>query len=73
MMWGFYDSWSWLWMGGMMLLFWGAVFAIVIWAAGSLAGPRQTSDRALETLRSRLAAGDISQEDFERTKRALRG
>jgi uncharacterized membrane protein len=56
-----------------MLLFWGAVFAIVIWAARSFAGPRQTSDRALEILRSRLAAGDISQEDFERTRKVLHG
>jgi uncharacterized membrane protein len=73
MMWGFYDGSSWLWMASMMLLFWGAVFAAVIWAAKALAGPRQTGDPALETLRRRLAAGEISQEDFVKTKQVLQG
>jgi putative membrane protein len=71
MMWGYYDGGSWLWMAGMMLLFWGGIFAFVIWAARSLSAPRQTGDQALETLRRRLAAGEISQEDFERTKKVL--
>jgi uncharacterized membrane protein len=73
MMWGYYDGWSWLWMAGMMLLFWGGIFAFVIWAAWSLSGPRQTGDQALDTLRRRLAAGEISQEDFEGTKKVLQG
>jgi uncharacterized membrane protein len=73
MMWGFYDGSSWLWMAGMMLLFWGAAFAAVIWAAKANAGPRQTGDPALEILRRRLAAGETSQEDFEKTKQVLQG
>jgi putative membrane protein len=73
MMWNYYDGWSWLWMGGMMLLLWGGVIALVIWAIRAYSGPTQTGDIALETLRRRLAAGEISQEEFEKTKTVLQG
>ncbi len=75
MMWD-YSGWSWVWMVGMtgtMLLFWGGVIALVIWGIRALAGPRSTGDQALETLRRRLAAGEISQEDFDKTTRTLQG
>ncbi len=72
MMWGYYDGWSWLWMASMMVLFWGAIIALGVWAIRSFAGPRHHGeDAALETLRKRLAAGEISQEEFEKTRRAL--
>ena len=32
MMWGYYDGWSWLWMVAMMVLFWGGIFAIAVYA-----------------------------------------
>jgi uncharacterized membrane protein len=73
MMWGFYDGSSWLWMGVAMLLFWCALFAMVVWAVRALARPGHTGDQALETLRRRLAAGEISQEDFEKTRKVLTG
>lgn len=73
MWWGYYAGWGWLWMAGTMLLFWGGLIALVIWAIRAFSGPRQTGDQALETLRRRLAAGEISQEDFEKTKRILQG
>lgn len=73
MMWGYYDGWNWLWMGGMMLLFWGGVIALVIWGVRSLSGPRHSGDPAVETLRRRLAAGEISQDEFDKTKRILQG
>jgi putative membrane protein len=74
MMWGYYDGWNWLWMGSVMLLFWGGgVFVLVIWAARSLGRPQQSGDPALETLRRRLAAGDISEDEFDKTKRILQG
>ena len=71
MMWYYGDGWSWLWMGGMMVLFWGGVILLAIWAIRGFSGPRHTSDRAIDTLRMRLAAGEISPEDFEKTKKAL--
>ncbi len=71
MMWGYYDGWSWLWMSAMMLLFWGSAIALVIWAVRAFTGPRRTTDQAMETLRRRLAAGEISQSDFESTRNVL--
>jgi len=73
MMWGYADGSSWLWMVPMMLLFWGGVIALVIFAVRAFSGPRSTGDPAIETLRRRLAAGEISQEDFDKTKRILQG
>jgi putative membrane protein len=73
MMWNYYNGWNWLWMSGMMLFFWGGVITLVIWAIRAFSGPRQTGNKALETLRRRLAAGEISEEDFERTKKVLQG
>jgi putative membrane protein len=73
MMW-YYGSggWSWLWMTVMMLIFWGALIAVAVWAIRSGLGSRREND-ALDVLRRRLAAGEISQDDFEKTKRILQG
>ena len=65
------DGWSWLWMAGMMVLFWGGVILLGIWGIRGLSGPRRTSDAPIEVLRKRLAAGDISPEDFEKTRKVL--
>jgi putative membrane protein len=64
-------SWSWLWMTLMMLVFWGGVIGVAVWAIRSGLGSRR--ETATDVLRRRLAAGDISQEDFEKTKRILQG
>ncbi len=33
MMWPYYgDGWSWIWMSGMTLLFWGAIIFAAVWA-----------------------------------------
>lgn len=71
MMWGYYDGWSWLWMAAMMVLFWGAIITLAVWAFRSFGGPRRDGDAAMETLRQRFAAGEISQEEFDKTRRAL--
>lgn len=65
------DGWSWLWMSGMMVLFWAGIIALAVWAIRSFLGLKQTGDPALDVLRRRLAAGEISQEEFEKTKRVL--
>jgi uncharacterized membrane protein len=70
---GYYDGWSWLWMSAMMLLFWGGVIALAVWGIRTMANPRRQDDSALETLKRRLTAGEISQEDYEKTKRVLQG
>lgn len=73
MMWGYTDGSTWLWMVPMMLLFWGGVIALVIWGVRAFTGPRGTADPAMQTLRRRLAAGEISQDEFDKTKRILQG
>ena len=72
-MWPYYggDGWSWLWGAGMMVLFLIGVIFLGFWAIRSLSGPRDKSDTAMELLRRRLASGEISPEDFEKTKKAL--
>jgi putative membrane protein len=72
MMWGYTDGWSVLWMSGMMILFWGGIIALVAFAVRAFVGSRGT-DQAIDVLRRRLASGEISQEDYEKTRKALQG
>ncbi len=72
MMWGYYDGWSWLWMAAMMVLFWGGIFAIVVYAIRAFSGPRGT-DQAMDVLRRRFASGEITPDEFEKTRKALQG
>jgi len=71
MMWGwnYYDGWAWIGMTAVILLI--VVFAI--WTIGAFRRPRQESDSAMAELRRRLAAGEINQEEFEKTKKVLQG
>jgi putative membrane protein len=72
MMWGYYDGWSWLWMAAMMVLFWGGIFAIAVYAIRAFAGPRGT-DQAMDVLRRRFASGEITPDEFEKMRKALQG
>ena len=58
----------------MMLVFWGGIALAIVFLVRSLGGsrPRQ-SDSAMDTLRRRLAAGEITTEDFERISKVLQG
>lgn len=73
MMWwyGMGGGWNWLWMGGTMVLFWGGVILLGIWAIRSFSVSHRAGDPALDILRKRLAAGEISPEDFEKSKKVL--
>jgi putative membrane protein len=80
---------GWMWGGAMalgwlaMLAFWGAlavgVVVLVRWLAGSGGGattgqsPAAGSESALDILRRRLAAGEITEEEFERLRRVVEG
>lgn len=70
MMWGYYDGWSWIWMAAMMVLFWGGIVALVVFAIRAFA-PHRGGDQAIDILRRRLASGEISQEDYDKTRSAL--
>jgi putative membrane protein len=72
MMWG-YSGLNWWWMAPMMLLFWGAAITLVVLAVRSRTGTRRGPDNAVATLRTRLASGDITQDEFEKSKRLLQG
>ena len=72
MMWGYTDGWSMVWMGGMMVLFWGGIIALAVFAARSFGGSK-SSDQAMDLLRRRFAGGEITQDEFEKTRKALQG
>ena len=56
----------------MMLLFWGGIAVAIVYIVRSLGGSRPThSDSALDILRRRLAAGEITSEEFERLSKIL--
>ncbi len=55
-----------------MLLFWGGIAVAIVFLVRSLAPSRSTrDDSAMETLRRRLAAGEITPEEFERIRKVL--
>jgi uncharacterized membrane protein len=70
MMWG-YNAIGWFWMLPVMLLFWGVVIASIALLSRVLGAPRIDEDQAMQTLRKRLAAGEISPDDYEKAKRLL--
>jgi putative membrane protein len=72
MMWGYYDGWSMVWMAAMMILFWGGVIALIAFAVRAFSNEK-SGDPAMDTLRRRLASGEIKQEDFDKTRKALQG
>ena len=72
MMWGYFDGGNWLWMAGMMVLFWGGIVILSVFAIRAFTGPK-SNDRALDLLRRRLAGGEINQDEFEKTRKALQG
>jgi len=71
MMWGYYDGWNWLWMAPMMILFWGGIIVLAFVVIRSL-GSRGNNE-AMDVLRRRLANGDISQDEFEKIRKAVQG
>jgi putative membrane protein len=73
MMWG-YSALNWWWMAPMMVLFWGGAIALLVLAVRSGTGTtRGSTDKAVETLRARFASGDITEDEFEKSKRFLQG
>jgi uncharacterized membrane protein len=70
---GWDDGW-WVVMAAGMVIFWGLVIAVGIWAVRELAGRRSHPHRepqALEILDRRLAEGAISMEEYHERRRAL--
>lgn len=69
------DGWSWVWMGLMMMLFWGGLIALVmmLFRAGRFGGREGESDTpawapdAVEILRARFARGEITEDEYRRS------
>jgi uncharacterized membrane protein len=59
-------------MAGMMVLFWGGIIVLAVVAIRAFTGPK-SNDQALDVLRRRLAGGEITSEEFEKTRKALQG
>jgi uncharacterized membrane protein len=74
MMWPYYgDGSAWFWMAGMMVVFWGAVIFLIVWAITAVTRSKAVGNDAMDTLRKRLASGEITEAEFETTKRLLQG
>lgn len=72
MMWYYGAGVNWIWMTAMMLVFWGGLILLGVWAARALSGNRTpANDSAMDLLRKRFAAGEISSEEFEKSKKLL--
>ena len=53
---------------------WGiTLLAVLFVLVRAFGGPRSSGNPAMATLRQRLAAGQINQEEFDKTKRILQG
>ena len=58
--------------GLMMLLFWGGLIVLVVWAVQRFTGRGRTgAEDPTAILRRRLAAGEITQDQYEQARRAL--
>ncbi len=65
-------GWGWLLGLLMMLLFFGGLTVLAIWAVRTFSGPRPSAQESpLDVLKRRFAAGEISAEEYEKARRAL--
>lgn len=71
---GWYGFGPWMWMmGGLtMLLFSGGLILLIVWAVRQV-GPGQppSAEDPMAILRRRLAAGEITQDQYDQARRAL--
>ncbi len=63
-----WDSGWWIVMAVMMVLFWGAVIALVVWGIRQFTGDQRRNQSALDIARERLARGEITKEEFDRIR-----
>jgi putative membrane protein len=71
-----YGASPWMWILGSLIVvvFGGGLILLVVWAIRAIGGPRSgSSDNALEVLKRRLAAGEITQDEYDKTRRVLQG
>jgi putative membrane protein len=67
------NGWNWVWMSTMFVVFWGVVVAVVVvLLRHTRAEVERHEDTAEETLRQRLARGEIDIDEFHRRLNTLR-
>jgi len=69
---GMMGAGGWLWGSLIMVLFWGGIILLAVFVIRSLTGSR-SNDQAMDVLRRRFASGDITQDEFEKRRKALQG
>jgi putative membrane protein len=66
---------DWWWMmligWGFMLLYWGAIIALITWAVRQFTTRREPNRSLLDIARERYARGEITQEQYEELRRTL--
>ena len=72
MMWWDFEPAGWAWMIPGLVLFWVFVVGFILLMFGATR-TRRDQDQALHTLRGRLAAGEITREEYEQTRKLLLG
>ncbi len=62
------DTGWWIVMPIMMVLFWGAIIAVVVWGIRQFTGDQRRDRSALDIAKERLARGEITKEEFDRIR-----
>jgi len=72
-MWDLSSGLGW-WMGGAwMLLFWGAIIALIVWVVKKVTNRDDSTKKQspLDIARERYAKGEISKDEFEQLKKDI--
>jgi putative membrane protein len=70
-MWDWGGGWWWLVMPIGMIVFWGGIIALIVWAVRQFSEGGGASGSAIDIARDRYARGEISQEEFDQIRRDL--
>ena len=73
------NGWGWMWMGLMMILFWGGliVLAVLLLRGGGFGGRKEETGTsasgpdASEILRARFARGEITEDEYRKSLTVL--
>ena len=72
----FHDDFGWMFFGGFwMIVFWGAIVALIVWAVIRLSRREDTSSiskvNALDAAKERYAKGEITKAEFDQIKKDI--
>ena len=72
----FHDDFGWMFFGGFwMIVFWGAIVALIVWAVIRLSRREDTTSvskvNALDAAKERYAKGEITKAEFDQIKKDI--